>query len=150
VSPQLSKRLWTKVSRTGNVCECWLWTGAITSAGYGSIYAGNRRVASAHRVTYEETFGPIPAGLQIDHLCRDRRCVNPWHLEPVTASENISRSPLRFDKYRSRTTCKNGHRIGPGDTYITPQGHRKCRACGRSNDRVRYAFVKARREVDGK
>ena len=73
---------------------CWLWTGCINSDGYAKFGIGGRdgKMVSAHRWAYEHYVGPIPSGLQIDHLCRVRHCVNPMHLEPVTASENVRRS----------------------------------------------------------
>jgi hypothetical protein len=71
---------------------CWLWTGTLRS-GYGRFRADGRLV-QAHRYSYERAVGPIPADRQLDHLCRVRRCVNPDHLEPVTPSENVLRSPI--------------------------------------------------------
>lgn len=64
-------------------CGCWVWMGTITSARYGSFRIGER-LHSAHRVSYELTYGQVPVGLQLDHICRIRCCVNPNHLEPVT------------------------------------------------------------------
>lgn len=70
--------------------DCWNWQGAVTSSGYGSV--GHRgRIWSTHRLAYELLIGPIPDGLQIDHLCRNKLCCNPWHLEPVTVQENRRR-----------------------------------------------------------
>lgn len=80
-------RFWQKVERTD---ECWLWAGAVNDSGYGAIWDGYRLVY-AHRLSYEMHGGAIPDGMQLDHLCRVRRCVNPAHLEPVTHRENIDR-----------------------------------------------------------
>lgn len=84
------------------VAGCWLWTAAKNNGGYGmfTFTTGWRR--SAHRVSYETFVGPIPDGLQLDHLCRVRHCVNPDHLEPVTAAENTRRSPIHVSKTRRR------------------------------------------------
>jgi len=75
---------------------CWLWLGALKANGYGQITTGSKRDGSqtkryTHRVAYEHFRGPIAEGLTIDHLCRVRRCANPWHLEPVTHAENCAR-----------------------------------------------------------
>ena len=87
----LEERFWAKVDLT---LSCWLWTGALTAAGYGQIGTGGRRDPKvyAHRYVYELLVGPIPEGLHIDHLCRVRKCVNPAHLEPVTQGENNRRA----------------------------------------------------------
>lgn len=101
---------------------CWLWLGTITPNGYGQIRV-SRSNRSAHRVLYEFLVGPIPEGLDLDHLCRVRRCVNPAHLEPVTRSENIRRSPLM---YPAKTHCNYGH---PLDGWDRTRHHRVCTTC---------------------
>lgn len=79
--------------RVDETSGCWIFTGAISTSGYGRVGLGARSegLAQAHRVTYEHLVGPIPEGLDIDHLCRVRACVNPAHLEPVTRRENCRR-----------------------------------------------------------
>lgn len=102
--------------------ECWVWRGGLKPNGYGQFGLDRqRRSAYAHRVAYTLYVGPIPDGLTLDHLCRNRRCVNPSHLEPVTAVENFRRAMA------ARTHCANGH---PYDES-TPirQGARNCAIC---------------------
>lgn len=78
---------------------CWLWTGVVKDDGYGLFRDGKRSPKQAHRVAYESVYGPIPAGMQIDHLCRVRSCINPEHLQPVTPKENARRSRLTFQEH---------------------------------------------------
>lgn len=84
-----AERFWSKVDK-GADDECWLWTASTDGHGYGQFWNGERRMPT-HRWAYEQARGPIPEGLQLDHLCRVRRCVNPDHLEAVTQAENIRR-----------------------------------------------------------
>jgi hypothetical protein len=107
--------------------ECWLWTGAI-ARGYGMFWDGHRRV-KAHRWIYEHMRAGIPAGLQIDHLCRDAKCVNPWHMEPVTARVNVLRSGNPAALASRRTNCINGHPL------IRCGARRICRICRRAIER---------------
>jgi hypothetical protein len=87
----LADRFWAKVDRRGPD-DCWIWLGAKISSGYGTIYFGGKvRIVLAHRVAFELEVGPIPDGLELDHLCFERACVNPAHLEPVTKQENLRR-----------------------------------------------------------
>jgi hypothetical protein len=99
--PQLPARFWSKVVEDDE--ECWNWIGARTSGGYGSWGVGGV-AKSTHRVSYLTLVGPIPEGLQIDHLCRNRVCCNPAHLEPVTARVNNRRAMGLPDKPPAKPT----------------------------------------------
>lgn len=117
---------------------CWEWIGAADGHGYGTgRFEG--RTHKAHRIAYRLCTGPIPAGLQIDHLCRNRRCVNPAHLEAVSRSENCRRG-LTGKAYgaviAARTHCPSGHEYTPTNTYRW-RNHRQCRECRRRHDQAR-------------
>lgn len=106
---------------------CHLYSGPFNSSGYGQFGRSER----AHRYSYERSRGPIPDGLELDHLCRVRRCVNPAHLEPVTHAENMRRA--------RRETCMNGHPWGPNTRIRKDTGSRVCRTCKTDNERRRRA-----------
>lgn len=123
---------------------CIEWTGGKTVGGYGTFAKRTTRGAEqkelAHRWAYEQVAGPIPEGLDIDHLCRNRACVNPEHLEPVTRAENIRRAAA------IKTTCPAGHPYTAENTYVRPgTTHRKCRTCARARDENRRDDRNARR-----
>jgi hypothetical protein len=105
------------------VGECWEWTGARERKGYGRF-----RSQPAHRWSYELLRGEIPEGLFLDHLCRNRACVNPWHLEPVTNRVNILRGVSFAAINAHKTHCIRGHEFTPENTYMSTKG-RNCRAC---------------------
>lgn len=101
--------------------------------GYVRVKVGGSRLAvHAHRLAYEAVKGPIPAGLQIDHLCRVRNCVNPDHLEAVTQQENVRRGRVG-ENTRSKTHCPQGHPYDEANTYRNPAGSRNCRTCHRAS-----------------
>lgn len=81
---------WRRVDRTSHA-PCWTWTGPVNDNGYGKWHASKQLRTSAHRYSYLVTIGPVEDGLKLDHLCRNRLCVNPQHMEPVTHSENVRR-----------------------------------------------------------
>lgn len=87
--------------------DCWLWTAAIDkTTGYGKFHAGEgRRIANAHRWSYEHFVGPVPAGLDLDHLCRVRHCVRPDHLEPVTRRVNLLRGDTLAAAHHENRDC---------------------------------------------
>lgn len=114
--------------------ECWLWPGSVTQEGYGMAYVSGKRVA-AHRLAYERLVGPIPAGLQLDHLCRARSCVNPGHLEPVTSKENVLRGIGHTAINAKKTHCVNGHQLSGENLRIGRTGWRACKECQRDNCR---------------
>jgi hypothetical protein len=124
---------------------CWPWMAAKTN-GYGVVqYQG--RLQRAHRVIRTILVGPIPDGLEPDHLCRNRWCVNPEHTEPVTQSENNLRSESQSAKHARQTHCVRGHEFTPENTYTRTRGHkteRFCRECCRIRDNERYRRNSAR------
>lgn len=105
---------WSKIDRTK---DCWNWKGALSGGGYGQVHLKDNKTVRAHRLTYELLVGPIPAGLQLDHLCRNRKCVNPKHLEPVTRRVNILRGVGASAQNAKRTLCKNGHPLNEENTF---------------------------------
>lgn len=113
--------------------DCRVWTAALNDSGYG-VMSVHDRTQRAHRLSYESFVGPIPAGLQLDHLCRNRACIKPEHLEAVPTAENTRRGASA-----TKTHCKNGHEYTPENTYLRPRrdsgGRRDCRTCRRD----RYA-----------
>ncbi len=125
----IEERFWAKVDRRGPD-DCWPWTGALT-VGYGTIAAGGGRGRTlyAHRISYELASGEIPTGMQVDHLCRNPRCVNPRHLEVVTQRENILRGMGATAKHAAKTECIRGHPFDLLNTYWDTRGYRCCREC---------------------
>ena len=120
--------------------DCWLWTGTQSGpgrefdGGYGVINIGGRagRQVPIHRVIWETLVGPIPDGLEIDHLCRVHNCVNPDHLEPVTHAENVRRGFGQGNGWQHLTHCKHGHEFTVGNTHVRKRdGARICRTCRR-------------------
>lgn len=113
---------------------CWVWTGCCDKNGYGKIRGpGGKRVEYVHRAVYEDVVGPIPEGLELDHLCRNRSCINPDHLEPVTRLENMRRAgPTGVSRVNAdKTECIRGHPLSGANLYVTPDGRRQCRICRR-------------------
>lgn len=130
------ERFWEKVEKTDT---CWLWTASQRGNGYGQFGVTQKDIVYAHRFAYEQTVGPIPEGLVIDHLCRVRHCVNPDHMEPVTSRENTFRGFGMGVVNAAKTTCPKGH---PYDA-CRPNGDRRCRIC----DREQWHRRKQRRLV---
>lgn len=106
---------------------CWLWTGELQD-GYGYVKAHKTPRTTAHRYVYEYLVGPVPEGLQLDHLCRIRNCVNPDHLEPVTIAENVRRGQSFSARNKRKTHCNQGHEFTDANTIKVPNG-RACKQC---------------------
>ena len=121
---------------------CWEWTGALAN-GYGQIKVLQRR-HPVHRLVYEHHVGPIAAGMEIDHLCKNKVCCNPAHLEAVTHHENILRGNSPAAQHARKTHCKHGHEFTPENTRVVG-GVRRCRSCRRR----RNLEYKARRRAYG-
>jgi len=127
--PTPEQRFFEKVSESPS--GCWEWQARISEGGYGQFSLVTDRPVPAHRWAYEHIVGEIPNGLQLDHLCRNRACVNPWHLEPVRAAVNTLRGEGQAAVNSRKSECLRGHPFDSLNTYVTPNGRRQCRACGR-------------------
>lgn len=120
--------------------DCWEWTGAIDpatgygKAGAGSLTDGTRRVVNVHRFVYEQLVGPVGDKI-MDHLCRNKRCCNPDHLEPVNKSINALRG---YRPLAARKTCNKGHRFEGVNVRPRPSGGRTCVTCQRAAGRASY------------
>lgn len=130
-------RFWAKVDRRSD--GCWTWQAYVGRDGYGRFAAG--RPVLAHRFAWTLLRGPIPDGLQLDHLCRNRRCVRPDHLEPVTPLENVRRG----QGHGSESQCPRGHAYAGANLHIRRDGRRTCRACDRARGRRRRRMIEVGR-----
>lgn len=131
--PTIIERLTSRLVETD--AGCWVFTGALNAAGYGAI--GDRgKVLRTHRVMYEHMVAEIPEGLQLDHLCRNRACCNPYHMEPVTNYVNWMRGEHRVVKVLRDGVCQRGHEMTPANTYRRKSGGVLCRACVLENNRA--------------
>lgn len=130
--PSITERIRSRCESAG---ECFLWRGVVGNSGYGLIrHIGKYRLV--HRVVYELINGPIPNGMQIDHLCGVQICVNPAHLEAVTPRENTLRSSNPAAINARKTRCKRGHELIPAGA------ERKCMTCRREAQRKRRRAAK--------
>ena len=131
----LEGRFWSKVEKTPT---CWNWKAANTAGrGYGTFNVGHGKMVYAHRLAYELLREPIQGGLQIDHLCRNKLCVNPYHLEVVTARENLLRGFGVSGINSRKTRCPQGHPLVEGNLvlWLRKRGIRKCLICRREIQR---------------
>ena len=130
----VEERFWSKVDKSGPVPDhrddlgpCWMWTASKFRDGYGQFWLEGRNRA-AHQIAYELASRIMPKGLTIDHLCRNRACVNPDHLEPVTNRTNILRGNGLAAANAQKTHCPQGHVY---DSLRKPSGYRECKTCNR-------------------
>lgn len=146
---------WEKVGppdRTLSDDECWEWQACRDPGGYGVIrFSGTGK--KAHRIAYELTVGPVPDGSELDHLCSNRACVNPGHLEPVTRAENVRRAGAKgvyaaTSFNGAKTHCFLGHPFDAVNTYVSQArpNKRECRKCNaRLQRELRARRAEARR-----
>jgi len=143
-------RFWRNVEfRPG---DCWSWKGHVSDKGYGRFGTWNpppgvKRLRYAHRFAYEDSIGPIPEGLTIDHLCRTRDCVNPLHMEPATFVDNAMAGNCVGVLNRMKTHCPKGHEYTPENTKRVPSnpGSRYCKACHREEGNKKGGIASANR-----
>lgn len=139
-----TSRFWAKVEKNGAVSTarpglgpCWVWVAGRTAQGYGLFHPSKTQSVLAHRWAYQQAGNEIPEGMVLDHLCRNRRCVNPLHLEPVTDQENLRRGAGYGLRNGMRRSCVNGHSYTPENSYYSPAGELRCRQCARDRDKRR-------------
>lgn len=147
-----SERFWARVDKKTSPDGCWVWLGCVNNQGYGSIHFGPKSSSPVlvHRFAYELLVGPIPEGLELDHLCNNRRCVNPAHLHLVTHPENCKRgaSGLAWAAHQRRKThCPQGHPYDLFNTYYNKHGGRQCLICKREHAKQSHIRRKNRGDV---
>lgn len=133
------ERVFDRLAEDGS--GCWLWLGMQNGAGYGLVKHVGRRLM-VHRVTYELMIAEVPDGLVLDHLCRVRRCANPYHLEPVTNTVNLLRGEGFGARNARKTSCDSGHPLSGANLLISCD-QRVCRTCKRTKEAARRARVRS-------
>lgn len=151
----LPRKVLTQFWNRVDICQeadCWPWTGNISDQGYGIFNYPVKQRVKAHRLSYELVRGTIPSGVVPDHLCRNRWCVNPYHLELVPIKENVLRGVGITAKNKVKTHCKNGHEFTPENTLVFRQAQyngtgRECRTCNLAKQKRWKAKKKAIRAL---
>ena len=137
LSKSATDKFFNRIVVSENDVECWEWVGTKNSQGYGQHYCGieSNKFGRAHRLAYEHWVGPIEEGMTVDHLCYNKSCVNPKHLEVVTRGENARRAHLRI------THCPQGHEYTPNNIKATKRlnNERACLTCHRDRESARRA-----------
>ncbi len=133
-------RFWSKVDKH-SLNACWTWQAQLNEGGYGRFFNGHEQIP-AHRFAYELLVGPIPEGLEPDHLCRNRDCVNPYHLEVVDHRTNVLRGQGIAARNAIKTHCPKGHPYDEQNTYLRPDRRgRMCYVCQDERNHRRYTNV---------
>ncbi len=138
-SAERCKLYYVKTMESG----CWVWTGKIAKNGYGCVTFDYKSMG-AHKFFYEQTKGAVPKGLHLDHLCRNKACVNPDHLEPVTCRTNTverGRGPSAINA--RKVVCLRGHPLSGDNVYLTKKGQRYCKTCSRARGKEHLARKRA-------
>lgn len=148
---KISESIWNRIIPEPN-SGCWLWIGSTGKLGYGKLTVAGRS-KSAHRCIYL-IYYDIADGLELDHLCKVRCCVNPAHLEPVTHVENVRRGDISLYREKARMTaknkthCKNRHLLDENNTYINSNGCKLCRICTNRPNSLRHKLNNASKKED--
>lgn len=121
------ERFFKKIVWPGQITACWKWSGCTATKGYGRIYVDGKHVY-VHRFSYELFREPVPEDRVIDHLCRNRECVNPLHLEAVTTQTNVLRGETKAAANAAKTHCAHGHALSSENVQLV-EGKRRCRPC---------------------
>lgn len=133
----VKERLLSKV-QVNPETGCWEWTARLFQGGYAQFKDSSDKNRGGHVVSYEIHIGPVPEGLVLDHLCRNRKCINPAHLEPVSQQINTLRGEGPAAKNAVKTHCLKGHPLDGSNLFIS-QGKRQCRECHLERGRAHYA-----------
>lgn len=141
--PSAEERFWAYVEKTET---CWVWKGGLSATGYGQFHYEGRNWR-VHRYSYTLLVGPITDGLVLDHLCRNRACVNPDHLEAVSNRTNIVRGQTLPAENVAKTHCARQHPYDEENTWVNSKGHRYCRKCHAENQR-NYTQRKAAQDAE--
>jgi len=132
-------RFWKKVRLRQH--GCWEWQASVRKDGYGR-FAINSKPELSHRIAYYLVSGPMPRELEIDHLCRNRLCVNPSHMELVSKRVNILRGECHAANNKRKTHCKSGHELTELNIYTVSLPKRKCKFCARARSARKYEKMK--------
>lgn len=145
-------KILNNIKKTDTLFEgqpCWEWQMSLMKAGYGQLWVGGKNHYT-HRLMYQLSVGPLPEdrSLVVDHLCRNRACCNPAHLEAVPMGENTARGVL-LENLRNKTHCKNGHEFTPENTKRHKlSGGRYCRICMNAGSKARKAAARAKKRLE--